>query len=142
MSFDTMAGAIITTLNNSSAIAALLSGTGKSLIVRKGFKPKSEIHISELPVAMILRPGRKITIESARQYENNFVLLVGIHCENRESAPGQLDNLENAIEDSLVNNFTLSGAAVDLHFVDSANDMGKFHPVYFTSMQFNVSSRK
>ncbi len=144
MSLATISAQMIATIEASPAIASLVTTNwpGKTLNVKPGFKPRSEINVTDLPIALIVRPDRKSTILSARQYAHSFILFVGIHSEARESAPGLLDALENAIEDALVANYTLNGTAVDVNYVGSSNDMGIYHPHYFTSMQFEISARK
>jgi hypothetical protein len=144
MSFTALSAQIIATIQNSDLVAAAVSSTGfnRPLTVKTGFKTRQEINVSDLPIALIVRPERKLTLFSARQYDHSFIIFVGIHSESREAAPGILDGLENAIEDALAKNYTLNGTAVDINFIGSSNDMGMYHPVYFTTMQFEIPARK
>ena len=146
MGFTSLTTKIIATIQAATAVSSLVTNhwPGKTLSVKAGFKTRQEINVSELPICLIVRPDRKmnINLSTVRQYEHDFILFVGVHCETRESAPGWLDDLENAIEDALVANPSLTGTAVDVNFIGSSNDMGMYHPVYFTSMQFQVLSRK
>lgn len=142
MSFDTISAQIAATISNSVAVAAVLNPTGKVITAKVGFRTRQEINIADLPIALIVRPERKLTLQYARQYDHSFIIFVGVHCEDREAAPGLLDDLENAIEDALTEAYTLGGTAVEVHYISSTNDMGIYHPVYFTSMQFEISARK
>lgn len=142
MGFSALSNQIIATIQASAAVSTVAGRTGKSLTVRVGYKVRQEINVSDLPIVMIVRPERKLESIAARQYGHEFVIFVGLNCETREDAPGLLDDLENAIEDALVENYSLNGTAVDVNFIGSSNDMGMYHPVYFTSMQFNIQARK
>jgi len=142
MSFSALSQKVVETIQGSAGVSSAISIFGKVLTVKAGFKTRQEINVSDLPIALIVRPERKLELLAARQYAHSFVVFVGIYCEDREAAPGQLDDLENAIEDALTANYSLDGTAVDVNFVASTNDMGMYHPVYFTSMQFNIQARK
>jgi hypothetical protein len=144
MSFATISAQMIATIQASSAITTLMASRwpGKSLTVKTGFKTRQEINVADLPIVLIVRPDRKLTDIAAKQYDHSFILFVGIHSENREAAPGLLDDLENAIEDALCANYNQGGTTVDTNFIGSSNDMGMYHPNYFTTMQFEIPARK
>jgi hypothetical protein len=144
MSYTAITAQIISTIQKSALVTLVLSriGSTRPLTVKSGFKTRQEINVSDLPLVLVVRPERKMQIISAKQYEHSVILFVGIHCESRETAPGLLDDLENAIEDALTQNYTLNGTAVEVNYIASANDMGTFHPVYFTTMQFDITARK
>jgi hypothetical protein len=144
MSFDALADEIIATIAAAPTVVAVVSAQWpqKTLTVKKGFKTRQEINVADLPVCLIVRPERKRTLQYVKQYDHSFILFVGCHCDNREEAPGLLDALENAIEDTLTEAYTLGGTAVEVHYISSVNDMGMYHPVYFTTMQFDISARK
>jgi hypothetical protein len=142
MTFNALADQIKTIITNSTEVSGVLSPLSKIITTKIGFRTRQEINLSELPVALIVRPERKLTLDYAKQYQHSFLLFVGIHCETREDAPGRLDDLENAIEDALATDWTLDGNAVNVEYVGSVNDMGLYHPVYFTTMQFDISARK
>ncbi len=120
-------------------IAALFPG--KQLKVVRRYKSRTEIHVSDLPIVMITRP--RATTESGNNVsgfqEHATAFYCGFNCENKEQAQDLVIRFEEALEKCIMKDPTLGGRVMYSEPGDSANDEGKYHPVYFLVKEFKIS---
>lgn len=109
---------------------------GKTVAVRRVFKHRVEVALTDLPIIMITVPS----VEGAtwrpaeRDYRPTMRLYCGFHQTDPEVAQSQLVLFDEAIEDTLLslkeaNN--LPAGTEDIDPKNSVTDEGYFHPVYF-----------
>lgn len=120
-------------------IAALFPS--KVVKVIRRYKPRSEIHITDLPVIMITRPRMTASPDSnaTGTQEHTMALYCGFHCEDRDQAQDVLIRFEEAIENAIMRDPTLGRRVSYTEPGDSANDEGKGHPVYFLVKEIKIS---
>lgn len=122
-----------------SGIAALFPG--KTVKVVRRYKSRTEIHVSDLPVIMITRP--RVNTESGSNIsgfaDHTVALYCGFNCEDREQAQDLLIRMEEAVEVCIMKDPTLGGRVMYTAPGSSANDEGKWHPVYFLVKEITIS---
>lgn len=113
---------------------------GKSLTIKKVFKKREEVGLTEFPLVMITRPQVSVEQENNIAYErkNTIRLYVGFHQPNREAALDEIIELEEMIEKALVQDMSVGGTVDMIIPGSSVNDEGYFHPVYFIAKEFEI----
>jgi len=135
---------LVTTIEGDSALSAFcLSKWGKALTVLRVYKNRTEIQLSELPIALITRPevNKKFLI-GAREGEHRVRIYFGFQQDDRLKAQEELIEAEELIDDALLVDHTRGGKAIDTTPEASANDEGSFHPVYFMVMDVLIKHRR
>jgi len=139
MSFTDDLGYLKGLLATNSGIAALFPG--KTIKAVRRYKPRAEVHVSDLPIIMITRP--RATTEPGSNIsgfqDHTVALYFGFNCENREQAQDLLIRAEEAIETCVMQDPTLGGRVMYTSPGNSANDEGKWHPVYFFVKEIVIS---
>lgn len=143
-SFTNIITNIVTTLQNDAALAAFCSTKwGKTLTIKKIFKKRVEINISELPIILVTRPSLdKEFLVGVKDADNVVRLYCGFHQTDREKALDETIEFEEKIDDALMVDHTRGGLAINTNPKVSANDEGEFHPVYFIAMDVAIKHRR
>lgn len=109
---------------------------GKAVAVRRVFKHRVEVALTDLPIIMITVPSVEggTWRPAERDYRPTMRLYCGFHQTDPEAAQSQLILFDEAIEDTLLslkeaNN--LPAGTEDIDPKNSVTDEGYFHPVYF-----------
>lgn len=104
---------------------------GRGLTVKRTFKHRTEIALSDLPYCMVTRPSMDSERTTGLIYRDNSIrLYIGFHEPDREKAQTHLIELEELVEQAM---YALDLASSDMMVTPkgSMNDEGYFHPVYF-----------
>ncbi len=111
--------------------------------MKKVFKQRVEVSISELPIVLITRPQRSTEEGLARRKDNEHTvrLYAGFHNTDRETALDNLLYYEEYIDAAVTADPERGGTAASTEFVTSQNDEGLFHPVYFTVIELRIQKR-
>jgi hypothetical protein len=142
MSFTADIAAFADQIANDAGVAALVYSLsyGKPLNIRLEFKQRTEINIDQLPLIMITRPQKTTTPESgiSGTEEHRVTLYCGFVCEDRQQAQSLFITLDEAIESAIMKNPTLGNRVGYCYPGESANDEGKWHPVYFFVKEIKI----
>jgi hypothetical protein len=116
---------------------------GKSLTVKRVFRDREEIKTSDLPLLMLTRPSRSVEyalndIDDDNHQVRGYFLF---HESDRTIAQDLVIEGEEAIVDAAIKDPERSGLASDTAFLRSANDEGKFHPVYGVMIDLQITRR-
>lgn len=142
--FNDVIANLVTTLEGDSALSTFCTNKwGASLTVPRLYKNRTEIQVSELPVALITRPEvKKNFLIGARDAEHRVRIYLGFRQEDKLKAQEELIEVEELIDDALLADHTRGGKAIDTMPEASANDEGSFHPVYFLVMDVLIKHRR
>jgi hypothetical protein len=139
---------ITTTLEADTGLLAFCNTEfGKVHTVKRVYKQRVEIDLSELPLIMITRPSVKAGPwrPSERDYTHTSRLYCGFQCEDRELAQELLIEFEEALDAAILvykdPNKLLAGIT-DIDPQDAVNDEGYFHPVYFFVKDVEISETR
>ena len=144
MSFVPVLNNLKTSLEEDTSLQAFCqSAWGKSLTVKKVFKQRVEVLLTELPVILITRPTRKTEDGLVRRKDNEHTvrLYAGFHQPNRETALDNLIYFEEYIDAAVLADPERGGTARSTEFISAQNDEGLFHPVYFTVIELSIQKR-
>ena len=135
---------LATTLEDNAALKSFCAEKwSKSLIVLTVFKERTEIQLSDLPIVLITRPETtKDFSTGTRDGTHTVRLYCGFRQEDRLKAMKELIEFEEKLDDALLVDHTRGGIAIDTDPKASANDEGKFHPVYFMVMDVTIQHRR
>jgi len=113
----------------------------KTINVVRRYKSRTEIHVSELPVIMLTRPRVAVEQGSSAEgfQEHTVALYCGFTCEDREQAQDLVIRFEEALEKAIMVDPSLGMRVAHTEPGDSANDEGKYHPVYFFVKEIKIS---
>jgi hypothetical protein len=109
---------------------------GKSMTVKRCFKHREEVILSDLPIIMMTIPS--IEGGTWRPAERDYTVIVRLYCgfcrQDREAAQSEVVSFHEAVEDVLLrmkeaNN--LPAGVIDIDPKNCTTDEGYFHPVYF-----------
>ena len=143
-SFTTVIANIVTTLQTDANLASFCSSKwGKALTVKKVFRKRAEINLSELPIILITRPYLdKEFLVGVKNADNIVRLYCGFHQTDREKALDETIEFEEKIDDALMVDHTRNGTAIDTNPQPSVNDEGENHPAYFMVMDVKIKHRR
>lgn len=135
---------LVTTLEGDSALSSFCNTKwGASLTVLRLYKNRTEIQISDLPIALVTRPEvDKNFLIGARDGKHRVRIYFGFLQEDRLKAQEELIEVEELIDDALLVDHTRGGKAIDTTPEASANDEGSYHPVYFMVMDVLIKHRR
>lgn len=135
---------LVTTLQNDTALSSFSQTKwGKSLTVKKIFKERTEINTRDLPIILITRPSlEKSFLTGARDGAHTVRLYCGFHQNDRRRALEEFIEFEEKIDDALLNSQALESITLTINPLASANDEGKYHPVYFMVMDVEIRHRR
>jgi len=144
MSFTAVTDDIKITLESDAALNAFCTSRwGRSLTVKKAFRQRTEINMSEFPIALITRPEvEKRFLIGARDATHTVRIYVGFKQTDPEAAQDDLVVLEELIDDALLADHTRGGTAMSTDPQASANDEGLNHPIYFMVMDVEIEHRR
>ena len=112
----------------------------RELSARLAFKKRQEIPLKDLPLVMITSPsvGRREESSLGREAWRRVRLYAGFY--QKDGARGVLEQIlfEELIDAALARDTSLDGAALEMRFLDSANDEGVYQPAWFTAMDIEV----
>ena len=142
MSFKDVINFIITNRLNDPALAAYcLSAWKKALTVKKTLRKRVEVNISEMPLIQITRPEINSDQENNVAYEREHIISLYclFHQPKIDLAFDQVIEFEETIDHAILGPDRTFGELID--HIDpgpSANDEGRFHPVYCIVKQYRV----
>lgn len=144
MSFVNNINAIKIRLENHAGLNSFCQNTfGKTLNVQKVYKNRKEIQLDDLPIVMITRPRKALTVSGeAPKKEQSVYLYAGFKQDDQEQALENSIQFEEYLEQAVIAKTQIQGDMGMAVFVDdTANDEGMFHPVYFMVMHLKVKCR-
>ena len=141
-SFKEVIDHIVDLLKTDSVLEAYCrSSWGKSITVRKVLKKRTEISLKGMPLIQVIRPRIDSVQENNVAYEREHT--VSLYClfheDDVEKAFDQLIEFEEAIDHALLQGDRTFGELID--HIDpgpSANDEGRFHPVYCIVKDYRI----
>jgi len=132
-SFNDAIAALVTLLTTDTALSAfVLTKWGKPLKVLAVYKDKQEIHDSDLPLIMIVRPQMTPSFEENKVYGGHLVRLYYGFLQN-DKLKGQPESIEfeEKLTDALLVDPSLGGVTINVTPGVTAVDEGRNHPRYF-----------
>lgn len=135
---------LVETLQDDAELQAYcLAKWGKAATVKRAYKRRIEIKISELPLIIVTRPRRVAREGLARRkdYTHTIRLYAGFHQTDREKANDELIEFEELIDDVLLKDRSRGGTASDTELTASENDEGENHPTYFSVLDYEILKR-
>lgn len=143
-SFSASLANLITLLQNNAALTAFCSAKwGKTLTVKASYRKRAEIKAGDLPLILITRPRVEKRFQvGARDGSHTAYLYALFHQDDREKGPLELIEFEEKIDDALLSDPGLSGAAINTTPTESVNDEGKNHPSYCIVMELEIKHRR
>lgn len=116
---------------------------GKLPTVTISYKKRAEITLDEFPLVLITRPQVDNQDGATGFYQTNHTILLYVgFCEHdREKAAAAVIEFEETIESLIRTDPTLNVSVMDTDIVNSANDQGNFHPVYFFVVELKARHR-
>jgi len=116
----------------------------KSLLIKKMFKYRTEIQITDLPIILVTRP-QKLSKDfpiGNREYEDTVRLYCGFHQPDRDIAQDEMIEFEEKIDDAVLEDRDRNGLVLDTNVTMTVTDEGYFHPVYFVVKEVTIETRK
>jgi hypothetical protein len=117
---------------------------GRNLKARISYRPRTEIHLGELPVLLITRPrvAKRRDAPGGPIATNAVRLYLGFYQPDQEKVVGEQIGLEEMVEDAILRDTSLGDVADEVSLGDSANDEGSKHPSCFTVMELEVAFQR
>ncbi len=141
MSFAPIIAKIKSVLETDPYLKAFCKETWtKELNVRLAFKKRQEIPMKDLPVVLVTSPnvGKREEKASGREAWRRVRLYAGFY--QKDMGRGVLEQIlfEELIDAALAKDTSLGETALDMRFLDSANDEGIYQPAWFTVIDIEV----
>jgi len=107
------------------------------------YKRRAEVTIDTLPVVFITRPSvdNKDDQVGCTQSDQTVLMYVGFCEHDREVAAEKVIKFEEEIETVIRSDRSLNGSVLDIEIINSVNDEGNFHPVYFFVVELRAKFR-
>lgn len=117
-----------------------ISNWKKPPAVRKFYKKREEVSLTELPLVMVTVPSQRSTPAAARLLYREYTLRLycGFQEDDRGKAQDLIIKFEEFIEQALLIDAVLNAQNIEIEVGDSANDEGQLHPVYFIVKEFTI----
>jgi len=144
MSFVSTLADVVETLQDDPDLQGFaMTKWGKDVTVKRAFKRRIEIKLSELPIILVTRPRRVATegLNRRKDYTHTVRLYAGFHQTDRVKANDDLIEFEELIDAALIADPSRGGTAIDTELTASENDEGENHPGYFTVLDFEIRKR-
>ena len=144
MSFVPTLADVVETLQDDTDLQAFaVTKWGKEITVKRAYKRRIEIKLSELPIILVTRPRRTAREGLARRkdYQHTVRLYAGFHQVDRDKANDELIEFEELIDAALVKDRTRSNTASDTELNAAENDEGENHPSYFSVLDYEILKR-
>ena len=133
--FNDIIDDLVTALRSNTALNNFCKEKwGRIPIVKKMFKFRTEIQISDLPLIFVTRPDKKsqdVAIGGDREHENTVRLYCGFHQLNRDVGQEEMIEFEELTDDAVLLDRKRNNLAFDTNVTTTVTDEGYFHPVYF-----------
>lgn len=144
MSFSDTIDNLVSTLTDDTDLSTFCTTAwDKTLTVKKGYKERTEINLSELPVVRITSPGYEPDTASANQLGWRRVRLYFGFCQKDEAlAVDQALQFEELIRAALVKDRRRGNTAQTTVPDNSINDEGASKPSFFTVMDVRIQTYK
>ena len=144
MSFITKINALKFRLEENQALQDYFAEKFKKTAgVRKEFRNRAEINLSDLPLILITRPSlRREQAGNVIRKEHSVSLYVGFQHQDRADALEIILELEERIEIAVTTYTSQTGdTPMPVSVEESVNDEGMYHPSYFFMMGLKVKDR-
>lgn len=115
----------------------------KPLSIKRVFKNRVEIGLSDLPILLITRPRRDTLFAgNISNKEHSVLLRIGFNQNDFEKAQDNLIEIEEIIEEIIPMKTTdPDDVAMAMSVGETLNDEGVYHPVYFMMMHLIVKDK-
>ncbi|MDH4100603.1 MAG: hypothetical protein OEV28_08505 [Nitrospirota bacterium] len=135
---------LVALIANNSALQAFCKAKWRNpLTVKKTYKRREELHLSQLPIIMITRPSvKKSFLTGARDGTHTLMLYCGFPQENPNKIQNEFVEFEEKIDDALLSVHPESIGFKSIAPVSSVNDEGKYKPACFIVMEVEVQHRR